>query len=275
MNRPSRVACLAAFVVLLAVSTTAHAATQTCSYTFTSGSGVNYLKFCVTANGNIVQFESPAGVEQIFIPLSKGGPFEGYGICDESTDIAYYDYAYLDSGNWGAPTKVSQTATSVKIERTTSDGAWTLTQTTTSVPGVNPYAKVAMALKNNSGETKNVYLLRFAGFVPWDYASTGIFTENYDGTNESTSGYLPTGSSGHSLYFGLMLQNVGNAVPASALGNNVGFSQKGGAGPAPCKPFAFENSGTLVNGQGSGVYLYELAIKSSQTVTVTDRYMSF
>jgi len=248
-------------------------ATQSCSYTFTSGSGISYLKFCVTANGNIVQFESPVNVEQISQPAVDG--YEGYGICDLSTGNAYYDYAYEDSGNWGTATTVSQSSTSVEIARTTSDGLWTLTQTITSNSGTSPYAKVAMALKNNSGKTKSAYLLRFAGFVPWDFGSTGSLLENYDGTNESTFGYIAAATPGHSLYFGLMLQNIGNASPASALTSNVGFPQDTTGGPEPCKPTAQENSGTVVNNEGSGVYWYGLSLKASQTVTVTDRYLSF
>jgi len=61
--------------------------------------------------------------------IAVGAAGEGYGVCDNTGAVAYFDYAdYGDSGNWGAPTLVSQTATSVKIARTTSDGVWTLTQ---------------------------------------------------------------------------------------------------------------------------------------------------
>ncbi len=108
----------------------------------------------MTVNGNIAEFQSPSGVEQ----LSPGGSaaFEGYGICDvTNATTQYWDYAGdADSGNWNAPTTVTHTATMVKIERTTSDGAWTLTQTISIVPGTNPYAKMIMALKNNSAVTK-------------------------------------------------------------------------------------------------------------------------
>ncbi len=194
-SRKLSLGCLAAFALLFAVSTPAQRlqgptknggaraanpnatgaakakvksdavhgdATETCTYTFTSGSGETYLKFCVTVNGNIVEFQAPAGIEQI----DQAGSYEGYGICDGSTSIGYYDYAYADSGNWNAPTTVSHTATPVKIARTTSDGAWTLTQTITSMPGPNPYAKIAMALKNNSGETKSASLMRYAKSLP-------------------------------------------------------------------------------------------------------------
>jgi hypothetical protein len=131
-----------------------------------------------------------------------------------------------------------------------------------------------MALKNNSGLAKNVWLLRYATFVPWDQNSTLNQNENYDGTDESTFGWLSSTTPGHSAYFGLMLQNVGNAAPASALGSNVGFPVIS-LPDRPCNPFYWESRGTLVNTFGGGQYLYGLAIKAEQTVTVTDRYLSF
>jgi hypothetical protein len=96
--------------------------TDTCTYTFTSGSGTTFLKFCVTVNGNIVQFQSPAGVEQIF---QGGTGLEGYGICDATNaNTQYYDYADMASGNWNNPTTVTHTSEEVKIERTQYNGGW-------------------------------------------------------------------------------------------------------------------------------------------------------
>jgi len=246
-------------------------------YGFASGSGISYMKFCVTVNGNIESFESPVGVEQIYVPPAIGGPDEGYGLCDESTKTQYYDYlpgpyGEDQSGNWAAPTTVSHSATSVKIARSTSDALWTLTQTFTSVAGTAPYGKIVMALKNNSGETKDVYLLRAVDFNPWDAGTTGNYNENRDGTNESTFGWLSSGSAGHSLYFGLMLQNVANASPANALSANVGYAA-GQQPTLPCLPF--DDEGTIINGLGDGVYLYGLTVNPGQTVMVAVRYLSF
>jgi hypothetical protein len=247
-------------------------ATDFCTYTFTSGSGTTYLKFCVTVNGNLAEFQSPAGVEQ----LDQGGSYEGYGICDPANDnTEYWDYGGGgDSGNWGAPTTVSHTATEVKIERTTSDGAWTLTQTITSVAGTNPYAKVAMALKNNSAATKSAALLRFAGPVPDNGGSTGNYAEYYDGSQDSAWGYTPIGSTNGAGHYGLMLQNVGNPTPASALFGREGFAQNIFDGPSPCDPSADLES-PVINDDGSAVYYYILNLNKNQTATVTDRYISF
>lgn len=238
-------------------------ATDTCSYTFTSGSGFSYLQFCVTVNGNITEFQSPVNVEQ----LSPGGTpaYEGYGICDlTNANTAYWDYAGDgDSGNWNPPIKLSQNATSVKIERTTSDGAWTLTQIFTSIPGTNPYAKITMELKNNSGEGKQVLLLRYANAVPY---TAPPYTENYGGTFESAWGWGG---------WGLMLQDVGIPAPSSIAWSETAFAINTLAGPAPCNSEA-NNAGTIVNGVGSLVNQVTFtSLNKNETVTINKKYMQF
>jgi hypothetical protein len=238
-------------------------ATDTCSYTFTSGSGYSYLQFCVTVNGNITEFQSPVNVEQ----LRPGGAtaFEGYGICDmTNSNTAYWDYAGDgDSGNWNPPIKVSQNATSVKIERTTSDGAWTLTQIFTSIPGTNPYAKITMELKNNSGEAKQVLLLRYANAVPY----TGSpFQENYGGTFESAWGWDA---------YGLILQDVGIPAPSSIPWLETAFAINTLDGPAPCNSGA-NYAPTIIDGVGSVVNQVTFTnLNKNQTVTVNKKYMQF
>jgi hypothetical protein len=238
--------------------------TDTCTYKFTSGSGNTYLQFCVTVNGNVVEFQSPVGIEQ----LSPGGSaaYEGYGICDVTTGTAYWDYAGNgDSGNWNAPTKLSLTGTSVKIERITSDGAWTLTQTFTSVEGFDASAKIAMALKNDSAEDKQVVLLRYANAVPY---SGSPYQEDYDGTYESAWGYAQG-------FYGLILQDVGFPTPTTLAWEREAFPIDTIGGPAPCNADAkseepiLGNVGSLVN------WVEIITLKKAQTVTVTDRYMQF
>lgn len=247
-------------------------ATETCSYQFTSGSGETYLQFCVTANGNIVEFQSPAGVEQL---APQGAPpFEGYGVCDSGTAASYYDYANFDSGNWDAPVLVSQTATSVKIARTTSDGLWTLTQTITSTPGTNPYAKITMALKNNSGVTKFPKLIRFANAVPDNAGSTGVYFENYDGTANSAFGYLGENGTANGGPYGLMIQNMGNPSPTSVPYFREGFAINTTFGPDPCNSGALW-VGPITQSNGSTIYYYDFTLPQGQTVTVNERYMSF
>jgi hypothetical protein len=249
--------------------------TSACAHTFASGSGVTYLQFCVTVNGNIVEFQSPAGVEQI----RQGTYREGYGICDFNRSTSYFDYS--DGGatsNWNVPVLVTHTATMVKIERTTSDGVWTLTQTITSVAGTNPYAKIAMALKNNAtpiaGDAEGVYLLRFADSDPDQGDSTGSYAQNLDGALDSAWAYVPFSDTTGNGYYGLMLQNVGNSTPTSVSVIRNGFAQITPDGPDPCNPTA--NYATSITGtDGSIVYLYLFVVKKGQTVTLTSRYISF
>src|SRR5262245_24635272 len=76
-------------------------ATVACSFTFTANSGNKFIKYCVTKNGSITQFESPQGRE--YISLAPAG--EGYGLCNFDAQTQYCDYAgYGDSSNWQAPT---------------------------------------------------------------------------------------------------------------------------------------------------------------------------
>jgi len=248
-------------------------ATTGCTYKFTSGSGATYLQFCVSVNGNIVEFQSPEGVEQI----DQGTIAEGYGFCDQVPENGYYDYAYEDSGNWGPPTKLSQTATSVKIERTTSDGIFTLTQTITSVSGDNPYAKILMSLKNNSAVTKGVAVYRFADSDPGNAAQTDVypdFVENGDGTNQSGFSYVPY-SSAVSPEYGLMLQKVGPSTPASAsFPPNEGFAQNVASGPGACDSFEFQTS-PVTDKDDSIMYEWTFNINKNQTVNMTSRYITF
>jgi hypothetical protein len=102
--------------------------------------------------------------------IAFGDFSEGYGICDLNSGVAYDDYADSgDSGNWGAATVLGQTATSVKIARSTRDGIWTLTQTFTQMAGTSS-VKVGMVLKNNTGAERTALLMRFA-----DVDADGVF----------------------------------------------------------------------------------------------------
>ena len=142
------------------------------------------MKCCVTANGNITQLETPQFHEHI-----AAGIFgEGYGICDATSGTEYFDYAdFGDSANWGPPTLVTQSATLVKIVRTTADGAWTLTQNVTMVPGASPTVKIAMALKNNTTIDRIAFLMRYA-----DVDANSSFINSLGATSNSAFGWDPT-----------------------------------------------------------------------------------
>ncbi len=254
----SEAAAIAAQKTAAEAASRSLAATSTCSYNFTSGSNNTFLKYCVTVNGNIPQLMTPFNREHIAV----GSAGEGYGVCDNTGAVAYFDYAdYGDSGNWGAPTLVSQTATSVKITRTTGDGVWTLTQTITQVASTQS-VRVIMALKNNTAVPRSFFLMRFA-----DVDVSGTASNNFDATANSAFGWNSAFSS--TPDYGLMVQNVGNPI---GLANTIPFVQKVAFPPNPCVPGAQIAFGPLTATDGSMLMYYEGTVPLKGTRTVTMNY---
>ena len=224
-----------------------------CEFTFTAGASNTFLRYCVTDGGNILGIEGPQG--HFMVPDNR----EGYGVCDESTGVAYDDYgSFGDTGNWGPATVVSHSAKSVKIARTTNDGIWTLTQTISQVTGNTPMAKASMTLKNNTGVDRIALLMRYA-----DVDADGVSENSLDGTRNSAFGWNPAGSG---ITFGLALQNVGTSP------FHEGFAQNVPQGPAPCTPFANIGLTTLTATDGSLVMLYDLHVPKGASKTVTVSY---
>jgi hypothetical protein len=196
--------------------------TDDCSFTFTSGTNLTGLVYCVTANGNIPELQSPLGQ-----PLVSFNRAEGYGVCDTDSGVAYSDYGGAgDSGNWNPAAVGSHSATSVKITRTTSDGIWTLTQTITQVASASS-VKVVMVLKNNTAMPRGAFLVRFA-----DADAAGVVLNNFDGTKNSVLGW--NSASSNFPPFGLVLQalNRPSDIEVSGIAQSVPNP------PDPCNPFA-------------------------------------
>ena len=210
-------------------------ASSTCDVTFSSGSSTNATKFCITVNGNIAQF-SVAGGEMIAV----GGVGEGYGICDPSTGVQYYDYAYLDSGNWLSPT-FTHNGNVVAITRKTADGIWQLKQTITNVPATASgpgSAKVAMTLKNLSSVSRAAYIMRYADVdADGDGAGNG-----FDFTAQTAFGLEPHSNRG--------LGSTNNTFNIN-FGQDT-FAQSANGGPLPCNAFVnfapqpFHGDGSIV-----------------------------
>lgn len=245
-------------------------ATTTCSFTFTNpGKGNSYMQFCVTANGNITSFISPLGIDYI----NQGTPLEGYGICDTSTNVAYYDWAALDSGNWNAPVVVSSTASAVKLTRTTADGLFTLTQTITKQGGTVPAAKITMAVKNNVAVNKEIFLVRYADVDPGNTPQADTnYQETFDSTIYAAWGYTPlTGSSSGNPQYGLMLEEIGLPNVPNVFN---GLDRNTPLAPDPCNATA--NYGALeTNTDGSVEMLWVLGVNGLKTGTVNAKYSQF
>jgi len=244
-------------------------ATSTCSYSFTVPGQLNsFLSYCVSVNGNIVSLQSPNGFDFI----AQGGVGEGYGVCDVSTGISYYDWAYADSGTWSAPVLVSSSATAVKIARTTTDGLWTLTQTITKQAGVQPFAKITMALKNNTAITKEAYLVRYADVDPASGPFTDTnFLESFDSSQYAAWGYGALNNSVGDFSLGLMLAEIGQ--PNVPYGFE-GFAQNTSAGPDPCNPGA-NYAGYQASVDGSVELFWVLQLAAQKTGTVNAKYEPF
>ena len=240
-------------------------ATSACQSTFTSGSGATFFQFCVTVNGNITEFQSPAGFEHI----KEGIVQEGYGICDIGTMLPlltrYYDYADGgDSGNWQAPVTTQPGGANtfpLKIVRTTSDGIFTLTQTFTR-DTVEPTVKIAMTLKNNTKITKAFALVRFADID----ANNGLnnFTDLFDYTNDSSWGY----NNGLNLY-GVMLSTVPTTLGHAA------FVQDTAAGPDPCFVDNDLPNPTPWSGDGSVGLEWSNTLNNAKSISATAEYRRF
>ena len=244
-------------------------ATSTCSYSFTVPGKLNsFLSYCVTVNGNIASLQSPSGFDSI----AQGGVGEGYGVCDLSTGTSYYDWAYVDSGTWGAPVLLSSSASAVKIARTTTDGLWTLTQTITKQSGVQPYAKITMALKNNTGITKDAYLVRYADVDPANRPFTdSTFLESFDSSQYSAWGYAALNNSLGEPSLGLMLEEIGQ--PNVPYGFE-GIAQNTSAAPNPCNPGA-NYAGYQASVDGSVELFWVLELGAEKTGTVNAKYEPF
>jgi hypothetical protein len=188
--------------------------TTACSFPYSSGLDINATAYCLSVNGNIVQFSRPTGFEYI----NLGNIDEGYGICDVASGKAYYDYAWTDSANWGPTTVTFPSTSSAKFVRSTSDGMFTLTQT---LKQVNANAagpgslKVTMAIKNRTAIARSIQVIRQA-----NVDAGGTTSNNFDQSQDAAFGNL-------NFFYGLSLTNASLALHG-ALTWSTPF------GPDPC-----------------------------------------
>jgi len=236
--------------------------TASCAFNFSSGVNNTYFRFCVSTTGNIPEIQTPHGHMQISFDRH-----EGYGLCNETPVVAYYDYGQFgDSGNWGPASVVSQTTKSVKIARTTVDGIWTLTQTFTLIPAT-PSVKVVMALKNNTAAPRVAYLVRHAD-IDADWNNTAVEENNLSATTDGAFAWNASIPFGANSGYGLDLENVGQPQ----FGYLQGFARTTFQPPNPCN-FAGESSATvLINFDGSVALAYADSVGAGKTKTATMIY---
>jgi len=221
-----------------------------CSFTFGSGSGANATQYCVTNNGNIIQFSRPSGFEHL-----SSTQAEGYAVCDLNTNAAYYDYAAGGDSGWGSPTTTS-TSTSVQVIRTSTDGVWTLTQTIKQVKASKSNAgsaAISMALKNNSAVKRIAYIYRYANVNADGFVNNNFFNAIDAGFALDTANYQ-----------GLELLNNSLSTGGGA------YAQTVPTGPDPCNPANGANLPFV--GDGSLVLVWPLISPAGTTKTVAMTY---
>ena len=237
---------------------TADPASTTCSFSYLSGPPTTFTRYCLSANGNIVQFDSPSGFEYIRNGVPPLVPLEGYGICDVTPKVAYYDYASTVSGNWGPTTVTSLNATTLVFVRTTTDGIWQLTQTITQLQASvasTGSVKITMALKNLSAISRNVTLLRFANVNNGPSPTNDEFVSSFN----SAFGQEPGASWG-----------LGLTTNTFTFAHN-GIVLRPAVGPDPCHyvknvlNFAFVGDGAIG-------HVYAITVPGGATKTVAMTY---
>jgi hypothetical protein len=229
-------------------------ATTTCSFSYFSGPLSTFTRYCLSVNGNIVQFDSPSGFEY----LNNGDLMEGYGICDVTPNVSYYDYASIDSGNWGTTVVTTPNATTQVFARPTGDGIWQLTQTIQQIkatPSALGSVKITMALKNLSTITRYVTLLRVANVD----AGPSPLNDEFVSSFNSAFGEEPGASWG----LGLTTNTFTFAHNGAVL--NVP------TGPDPCH-YVTHIVNTSFVGDGSIGHVYAISVPKGATKTVVMTY---
>jgi len=232
-------------------------ASTVCAYQFNSGSGRTLTRYCLSENGNLVQFSNPGDFQFFSRNAASGTESEGYGLCDFQAPEPYYDYA-SDSRGWG-PTLVSRPGAKImQFVRTTQDGLWELTQKLTQVdasPTSPGSLKVEMTLRNLSGEERNVVLVRHANV---NANRTGT-DDRFYATRNFAYGAEP------GLSFGLGLTTNTFDFNAAGLVRTVPN------GPNPCA--VTENAAfDQFVGDGSIAMVYSMAIPAGKSQTVQMTY---
>ena len=235
-------------------------ATTTCAVSYNSGVGDANTTYCVTVNGTIPEF-SRAGQEMILV----GTVDEGYGICDLTSGVGYFDYSWTDSGNLLASTFTTPSAHTAVSTRITSDGIWQITNTITGTPASGTSAgkaTVKMVIKNLSGITRSAHVLRHADVD----ADSDISDNDFDWTINTVTGQFSPG-------FGYGLQLV-NDTFSTAFPTNFHneYSLNDCCAPNPCAPFNNVSSQPF-HGDGSEMALYGATWAKGASKTITVAYV--
>lgn len=171
---------------------------------FTNGSGQRFMQVCVSSDGNIVRFESPANSEHIAL----GTILEGYQLCDNfftgKPVLHGYDLGFGESG-FGTSNITQPNGPDtfpLTIRRTTTDGIYRLIQTFGRDTLEREFT-VTMTLRNLSASPRsNVGLVRFldgdvdndSGDDIYDHSATSAWGRDAGSFRAFGFGALTSGS---------------------------------------------------------------------------------
>lgn len=208
-------------------------ADTTCDTALSSGSGANFMKICISNDGNVVGFQSPSGFEHIRV----GTIGEGYAVCTTiGGEIATnhgYDVGFAESG-WGPPTVLQPSGPNtlpLTITRTTTDNIFTLKQTFARNAATKEVT-VTMTLTNISTSVQPaVQIFREVDFDVDNIASPNIFFQSLDTVSaELGSTNLSGGASdgtGHGIQITAQSFAVGHNTFVQTFSNWISGDYKG------------------------------------------------
>ena len=226
---------------------------------FESGAGATYLKVCVSGDGTLEEFQSPAGYQQL--PVAADNK-EGYALCS-GTRVLGYD-AGLDESGFGPATIIQPGGVGtfpLSIVRTTTDGVFQLTQAFTRDTGEKDFT-VAMTVKNLSAAS--VSAVKLTRYFNGDIDNTGA-DDLYDRTLDTVWG--TQGPAGHGL--GLFAKS-GNAH-ALRIEDATAWDPQGGGGAERCDVTGVTPA-VPDDYAGRITYsLYSIAPSASKTVSIVYR----
>jgi hypothetical protein len=175
-------------VALIAGGTTPAAAVEACQSTFSYGSGASYQGVCISAKGNVIQFESPAASTHMAVAPAV----EGYAVCSRSAATSAETKHGFDTGSIEGgfgPAVIEQpngrNTFPLCITRVTLDGTFRLKQCFTRDTAANQ-VNIAMTLTNISAAKRVSVLLSrsFNGDI-----SNGAADDRYSLTSHAVFGW--------------------------------------------------------------------------------------
>lgn len=243
---------------------------STCFATVTSGVGPNQIKLCISNHGNIIDFESPQGKENMTPGTDKWG--DGYVLCSTNNNTANAVNGY-DAGNaelgWGNVTTIQPNGLNtlpLTVTRQTTNGRFELKQVFTWDTNEKDVT-ITMTLKNISGI--NIDGIRLARYFDADL-SGDTSDDRFDKTDDSVWGRDGGSGSGQ---FGLMLTALTfNQAHSTAVETFSNWVINGGGLASVCVPQAVSVPTSPGNYVGRLTYFMPpLAAGESKTVKLLYR----